>query len=121
MDLIELYADEHAETHFRRTELVLEMRDFVPPSKPLKISRAIPVTEAIFLSAPPGWDDSFHATPRRQLAVVLSGAATVTVTDGETIVFRAGDFLLLNDAGSKGHLTKVIDEEEFCNLMVWLD
>ncbi len=120
-ELLEVIAGEYGETHFRRSKMEFEQRDFAPPSQPLKVSNEIPMTAGVFLIAPPGWDDAFHAAPRKQLAVVLSGAATVAATDGEIVALQAGDFLLLNDEGSKGHLTQVQGTENFCVLLVGLE
>lgn len=107
MDLLEIYGDEQGETHFRKSNVEFELRDFAPPSAPIEISAEIPATTSLFLSAPPGWDDAFHPSPRRQLAILLDGALSVTVTDGETVMMKPGDIVLLNDQGTKGHLSKV--------------
>ncbi len=73
MDLLKIYADEAGETHFRRVSVELAPNHYVPPSPPIEISTETPVTTSLFLVAPQGWDDAFHATPRRQYAVLLSG------------------------------------------------
>ncbi len=120
-EMLEVYADEDGETHFRRSKMEFELRDFTPPSQPLMISNEISMTTGVFFVAPPGWDDAFHATPRKQIGVVLSGAATVATTDGEIVALQAGEFLLLNDEGSKGHLTQVQGTKNFCVLLVGLN
>lgn len=80
----------------------------------------MPTTTCVFLVAPPGWDPAFHPSPRRQRAVLLSGRATITATDGETITIAAGDILLLNDQGSRGHLTMVQGDQDARFLLVGL-
>jgi hypothetical protein len=108
MDLSELYADAAGETHFRITTVAFETRDFSPPSPPVGVAADLKPSAAVFLEAPPGWDKEFHATPRKQLAVVLSGELTVTASDGEMQRFGPGGCFILNDAGNtKGHLTRV--------------
>lgn len=107
MELLEICTDEDGETHFRKSNVALEMRDFAPPSAPLEISAEIAATTSLFLVAPPGWDDAFHPTPQRQFAVLLDGALHVTVSDGESIMMKPGDIVLLNDRDSKGHLSQV--------------
>lgn len=108
MDLAELYADAAGETHFRTATVAFESRDFSPPSPAIGVSADLKPTAAVFLETPPGWDKVFHATPRKQLAVVLSGELTVTASDGETRRFGPGGCFVLNDAGeTKGHLTQV--------------
>jgi len=121
MEILELYADEAGETHFRRKTTEFEMRDFAPPSKPIGVSRELRATTVLVLSAPPGWDDDFHPTPRRQYAVALEGEATITVSDGETVEIRPGDVILLDDMDSKGHLTRVAGDRDARFLMIGLD
>ncbi len=120
MEILEIYADEAGETHFRRTSIAMESRNYAPPSAPVRVSAEDAVTTSLFLAAPPGWDTEFHPTPRRQYAILLSGRVTATVTDGETIEAGPGTVVLLNDADSKGHLTKVQGGEDAHFLLVGL-
>ena len=118
MDLLEIYADEIGETHFRKASVEFEANHYAPPSPPLEISAETPANTSLFLVAPPGWDDAFHATPRRQYAVLLEGEFSVTASDGETVMMKPGDMVLLNDAGSKGHLSRVQGDQPARFLMV---
>ena len=120
MDLLEIYADEEGETHFRRTELDMELHNFAPPSKPINISKELPSTSSMIVVAPPGWDDAFHPTPRKQLATPIYGSVTVQATDGETVRLEAGNIILLNDQDSKGHLTQVLGTQDAAVLLVGL-
>ena len=88
----------------RRTAIDFEMREFVPPSRPLGVSAEMASTSSLFLTAPPGWDKNLHPTPRKQLAVVLDGHVCITVSDGETIDLKPGNTFLLNDMARKGPL-----------------
>ncbi|MCB1437057.1 MAG: hypothetical protein KDJ46_07780 [Rhodobiaceae bacterium] len=121
MDLLEIYADARGETHFRRTVMDFEVMNYVPPSSPVHITPDMAVTTARFLAAPVGWDKEFHATPRRQLAVLLKGHATFAVSDGETLAVGPGRVILLNDKASKGHLTQVQDGEDALFLLIGLE
>jgi gentisate 1,2-dioxygenase len=121
VQLAEIFADEQGETHFRKVEMRLEMREFAPPSMPVQVTTEIPTTAALFMIAPPGWDKNFHATPRKQICVMLSGKLTVTATDGETIEMGPGDVLLVNDAASRGHLSQIQGVESASFLFVGLD
>ncbi len=121
MKLVEIYADAAGETHFRRTEIDFELRDFAPPSQPLCVSPELATTSSLFLAAPPGWDKDFHPTPRKQLAVLLEGAVRIGVTDGETLGVTPGNVFLFNDMGSKGHLTQVQGTRDASFLFVALD
>jgi hypothetical protein len=118
MDLLEIYADDDGETHFRKAPVAFEPNHYAPPSPPLEISAETPVTTSLFLVAPPGWDDAFHATPRRQYAVLLDGELSVTASDGEMVTMKPGDMVLLNDADSKGHLSRVQGDQPARFLMI---
>lgn len=107
MEIPELYADAAGDTHFRSTTIAFELRDFSPPWPAIGVSADLKPSAAVFLEAPPGWDKVFHPTPRKQLAVILTGELTVAATDGEVRRFGAGDCVLLNDPDSKGHLSQV--------------
>lgn len=120
MLLTEIFADGDGETHFRRTEMAFEMRAFAPPSMPVQVSEEFPTTSSLFMIAQPGWDREYHPTPRRQLCVMLSGALSVTATDGETIHMGPGNVLLVNDAASKGHLSQILGDEDASFLFVGL-
>jgi hypothetical protein len=118
LELIELYADTTGETHFRSTTIAFELRDFSPPSPAIGVAADLKPSAAVFLETPPGWDKVFHPTPRKQIAVVLTGELTVAATDGEIRRFGPGGCFILNDAGSKGHLTQVQGGADVHALMV---
>jgi hypothetical protein len=120
VELTELYADPEGETHFRHIEIDLETRDFAPPSEPIQISPEMPASTSLFLVAPPGWDKDFHPTPRKQLAIMLDGKATVQASDGEIVNFNSGAIVLLNDESSKGHLTQIQGTRNATVLLVGL-
>ncbi len=85
MQILEAYSDERGETHFRQIEMELQQRDFTPPSPSIGVSAESRVATSLLLAAPLGWDVEYHPTPRKQFAALLSGSASVTVTDGETV------------------------------------
>lgn len=120
MELLEIYADAAGETHFRRSDIAFEEMRYAPPSQPIHVSTETPSTTSLFLTAPPGWDEQFHPTPRRQLAVLLKGEATIRASDGEIVTIKAGDVILLNDQASKGHLTLVKEPDDAHFLLVGL-
>lgn len=118
MEVEELYADGAGETHFRTIIVAFELRDFSPPSPPVGVSADLKPGAAVFLAAPPGWDKVFHPAPSKQLAIILSGELTIVATDGEVRRFGPGGCVLLNDPGSKGHLTQVQGTTKVHALMV---
>ena len=118
MKILEIHADDAGETHFRHTDVPLALRDFAPPSPAIRVSADLPATAAVFLVAPPGWDDNYHPSPRKQYAVLLSGRLSVRATDGRVETMEPGMIVLLNDQGSKGHLSTVIGDEPATFLLV---
>ena len=121
MLLTEIFADSNGETHFRKIEVSFEVREFAPPSMPVQVSKEVTSTSSLFMIAPPGWDKEYHATPRKQLCVMLDGRLSVTATDGETIHMGPGDVLLVNDAASNGHLSQILGNESASFLFVGLE
>src|SRR5215211_2324565 len=102
------YADEAGESHFDIVEDDLTPTAFVPTNPPLGLSTPRPATAAVFCRLAPGWDGSWHPTPRPQYAVTLAGEREIAVTDGERRRFAPGDLVLLDDRTGRGHNTVVI-------------
>ena len=115
------YADANGESHFDTVETALAPTAFVPTNPPLGLSAPQPTTAAVFCQLAPGWDGSWHPTPRRQFAVTLAGEWEITVTDGERRRFGPGEMVLLDDRTGRGHNTVVIGENEVLILLVWLE
>lgn len=120
MQFVEIYADDDGESHFREHTIPQVSRDFAPPSQPVEVSPDIPTTSTLILSAPAGWDQTFHCTPRKQYAVLLSGRLLVTCSDGDTRTLNPGHMVLLNDLEGKGHLSQVQGPEPATFLLVGL-
>ena len=120
MTLLEIYADDKGESHFREVHMEMTEREFAPPARPVGLSAETPSTSSVFLEAPPGWDDAFHTTPRRQLAVLLEGRLKVSCSDGQSITMSPGDVVLLSDTSGKGHLSEVQGDDPTHFLLVGL-
>jgi hypothetical protein len=114
------YADSEGESHFDTVEDALVPTVFVPTNPPLGLSASHPTTAAVFCRLVPGWDGSWHPTPRRQYAVTLSGEWEITVGDGERRRFGPGNLVLLDDQTGRGHNTVVVGEDDVLILLVWL-
>ena len=103
MKYIHLFADEFGESHFEDCELVMVERDYAPPANPLLVSEQFPATAFKVLVPPVGWVGDWHPVPRRQWLQVLSGTMDMAVSDGEVRSIKAGDLLLAEDTGGRGH------------------
>lgn len=121
MKVNEIFADDQGETHFRVVEIDFEQRAFAPPSLPVQVSAEIPSTTSLFMIAPPGWDEEYHATPRKQFCIMLRGKLKVEATDGQSIKMGPGDVLLVNDPESKGHLSTIQGNQDAAFMFVGFD
>ena len=113
-------ADEQGISHFKDAELDFTAVNFSPPAPPVNLSDYIPASKLFFFKIPAGWFGDWHLSPKSQYFCCLSGKIEITVGDGEKRVFRAGDVFLLDDTSGKGHVTKVIGEQEFLAAIIQL-
>ena len=93
-------------SHFEDCELPLETRDFAPPTTPLEASALMPAEGFAVVRFAPDWSGPWHPSPYRQWFFMMSGSLTVTVGDGTERTVSAGDTVLLEDMGTRGHLTR---------------
>lgn len=104
---VRVFVDDEGCSHFEDCTLPLETRDFAPPATPLEVSNFITAEGFAVLRFAPGWSGPWHPSPYRQWMFLLSGSVTVTVSDGTERTLAPGDIILLEDAGTEGHLTRV--------------
>ncbi len=109
---LRIFVDSVGESHFEDCELPLEMRNFAPPTTPLEASELIPALGFAVVRFAPQWSGPWHPSPYRQWFFMMTGSVTVTVTDGTERTMCAGDAILLDDAGTRGHLTRVNGGQE---------
>ena len=50
-----------------------------------------------------------HVAPRREVAVILTGALEVECAEGATRRFGAGSVVLIEDVHGEGHITRVVE------------
>ena len=62
--------------------------------------------------APPGRVADWHVAPRRQYVITLSGHGEVELIDGTKIQLGPGSIDLAEDQTGKGHITRVIGNED---------
>jgi hypothetical protein len=115
MTCFHLHGDATGETHVTRLEL---------PEKETGAGRVhglndIPTTTmgfAEFIGRKP--DVGVHNAPRRQVLVVLGGALELVTTLGQCERLHAGDLLLADDVGTKGHISRDVGDEPLMLLAV---
>ena len=109
---VRIFVDDTGVSHFQDCTLPLATRDFAPPTTPLEVSEFAPAEGFAVLRFAPDWSGPWHPSPYRQWFFLLSGSLTVTVGDGAEQSFSTGDVILVDDVGTKGHLTRVNGGEQ---------
>ena len=120
IDVTHLYADGDGDTHFATIEVAVPE----PPGAddPGMLNLVIPDTRVVVSEylkkdyAP----EVLHGAPRRQFVVCLRGRFSVTTSGGETREFGPGDWVLFDDVGSKGHITRTVGDERRINVAIGL-
>ncbi|MDB5582977.1 MAG: hypothetical protein JWR80_8153 [Bradyrhizobium sp.] len=105
-----MLADANGETHFVRARLPDEGARTDAHGIARVLGSITLSSEAVSLRCMPEGMDIQHRAPERRLVAVLSGRMEVTVSDGETRSWGAGEILLATDTGTgKGHRTRAVD------------
>ena len=68
--------------------------------------------------AAPGTVIDWHTAPRRQYVITLSGHGELEVSGGKRISVGPGNIELAEDMTGKGHITKVIGNEDRVTLQI---
>lgn len=119
---IRIFTDADGESHFEDVPIDLLPVDFAPPAEPMNVMQFMPVTGSYWVGAPVGWSgEKPHPTPRRQIFCIIRGAFEVTVSDGEVRYFPVGSVVLLEDTWGKGHVTRMVSDEDALMFGVSLD
>jgi quercetin dioxygenase-like cupin family protein len=105
---VRLFADEHGKSRMERNlEVELKTTDFVPPAPAIGVSTPQPASACAFLSVPAGYFGDWHASPKRQWLVFISGQMEFETEDGERFLGRPGAVVLLEDTLGRGHRSTV--------------
>ena len=121
MKFVHLIADPDGTTHFKDGEASMEPQDYAPPAPLINVSAHQTATGVVAINFPPGWYGDFHPAPKRQWMIIVPGTLEIGVSDGEKRTLPVGTVALLEEAGSKGHTTRVIGDEPSTLMVVDLD
>jgi mannose-6-phosphate isomerase-like protein (cupin superfamily) len=66
-------------------------------------------------------DTGMHTAPRRELLVVLEGELEITTSTGHQRRLGAGDVMLADDVGTKGHISRDVGEDHLMLLAIGVD
>ena len=109
---VRLFVDDAGLSHFEECTLPLATHNFAPPTTPLEASEFIPTTGFAVVRFAADWSGPWHPSPYRQWFFMLSGSLTVTACDAAERTLCAGEAILLEDMGTKGHLTRVNGDQQ---------
>ena len=114
---VRLHCTPDNESHFADVAVELTKENFAPPAAPIAIGGNQQASRAFIGGFEANWGASdlktnlYHPTPAVQLFTVLSGAFSVTASDGETRQLHPGNMVHLEDISPcKGHITVVGDK-----------
>ena len=94
--------------------------DLAPAGEIGKMTRKIK-TDGVYLRYTSGaYDYSWHNAPQRQIIVCLNSSTSVTTGAGDERVFGAGDCVLAEDCGGRGHESKCTDGNGRWSLFITL-
>lgn len=107
---LRIYSDIDGCSHFEEKKIGLESKNYAPPAPGLYTSAIISADNSVFLELPVGWFGDWHPTPVRQWLVLMTGACEFEAGDGEKVIRKAGDVVLLEDTIGDGHQTRVLGD-----------
>jgi hypothetical protein len=101
-----LYTGADGQTHSEDMEVTLS-------GNPLnEVSEMLKVSGAEIHRAPPGKVSTWHTAPRRQYVITISGRGEIELAGGKKIELGPGHIELAEDVTGKGHITRVVGNED---------
>ena len=101
-----LYTGPDGQTHAEETDAKFTM------SGRNEIYKLLAISGAELHRYAPGYVQDWHNAPRRQYVITLSGQGEVELAGGKKIHLTPGHIELAEDLTGKGHITRVIGNEE---------
>ena len=113
MKYFRIYSDADGESHFEDFDV-----EFSTQARDSEYSELYPATGVIFRRSRADQFVDWHAAPRKQFVVTLSGHAEVEASDGEVRQIGPGTIMLAEDVTGKGHITRGVGSEERLSLFI---
>ena len=110
--MMRLYAGPDGQTHAEEIEAKFTV------GNPNEVSKLMGITGAELHRAKPGTVQDWHTAPRRQYVITLSGEAELEVAGGKKIRVGPGNIDLVEDTSGKGHITRVIGNQDRVTLQL---
>jgi hypothetical protein len=83
-----------------------------------ELSEMARVSGLQFRRQPPTYFEDYHPASRKQYVITLRGEGEIQLANGQTIVGRAGDVLLMEDVTGKGHISRGRGTEDRITLFI---
>lgn len=107
-----LYTGPDGQTHAEEVEAKFTT------GKPNEVYKLMATSGAELHRAAPGTVIDWHTAPRRQYVITLSGQGEIEVAGGKKFHVGPGHIDLVEDTTGKGHITRVIGNEERVTLQL---
>jgi quercetin dioxygenase-like cupin family protein len=107
-----LYTGPDGQTHAEEIEAKFTA------GSPNEVFKLMTITGAELHRAKPGTVQDWHTAPRRQYVITLSGEAELEVAAGKKIHVGPGNINLVEDTSGKGHITRVIGNQDRITLQL---
>ncbi len=103
------------------SRFVDEIVPYVSSEGPLRVTAPVSAVSLSFRWTSGRFDMPPHPALRRRLVLVTEGAVEITVSTGESRVFRPGDVLSIGDTWGKGHASRAVGGKPFRSAFITLD
>ena len=110
--MMRLYTGPDGQTHAEEIEAKFTL------GSPNEVFKLMGVTGAELHRAKPGTVQDWHTAPRRQYVITLSGEAELEVAGGKKIHVGPGNIDLVEDTTGKGHITRIIGNQDRVTLQL---
>ncbi|PKB72111.1 MAG: hypothetical protein BZY87_01885 [SAR202 cluster bacterium Io17-Chloro-G6] len=97
--IVRIYTGDDGQSHFE---------DMASPTESVERIPTKPGEDLVFRKSAENSFSDWHHPGRRQYLFIIDGQMEVSVGDGTTRQFQAGDVLLAEDMTGQGHVTKSI-------------
>lgn len=111
-----LHTGSDGESHFEDLSVALTSAQEIG-----RLSVPVKATGIIFRQTDGDYNYDWHHAPRRQYIINLEGEVDITVGDGTTRRFGAGDVLLVEDTGGRGHISRAVNNAPRKSIFVTLE
>jgi hypothetical protein len=88
------------------------------PRGDAELSDMAAVSGLQFRRQAPTFFEDFHPASRKQYVITLKGEGEIELANGQKIVARAGDVLLMEDVTGKGHISRGRGTEDRITLFI---